>query len=148
MIIRLALIVCFTFIAIYNLNYYVNLKIRASLELSHLIAFIIMLVLIGISFIYILERNLANYGLALVFVIYYLSSILARGLVNKGVVEKSFILSIAKLNKWADVQEMKFEYNKDDKIDVIFVTKRKAIRQSYDDKYEVNFIKIKKKLKI
>ena len=148
MIIRLALIVCFTFIAIYNLNYYVNLKIRASLESSHLIAFVIMLVLIGISFIYILERNLANYGLAIVFVIYYLSSILARGLVNKGVVEKSFILSIARLNKWADVQEMKFEYNKDDKIDVIFVTKRKAIRQSYDDKYEANFIKIKKKLKI
>lgn len=148
MIIRLALIICFTLIAIYNLNYYVNLKIKASVELSHFVAFVIMLILIGLAFLLILERNLANYGLALVFVIYYLTSMLTRGLVNKGVVEKSFIFAIARLNKWTDIQEMKFEYNKDGKIDLIFVTKCRVIRQRYDDRYEGNFIKIKKKLKI
>lgn len=148
MIIRLVLITILAFIGMYNLIKYIDIKIKAQIETAHIVAFVIVLAILFASFIFIFHVNIANYLLALVFVLYYVSSIMARGINKYGIYDKSFIIGLARLSKWNEVDEMKFEYNADNYIDVVFVTKKRVIRQRFDESYESSFLKIKKDLKI
>ncbi|MGY3776598.1 hypothetical protein [Helcococcus sueciensis] len=146
--IQIMIMIIFASITIYNLSKYSDILIRAKFTIADIISLIIVLILIFVAFKSIIEKNAINYSLAIVFFLYTISGIIVRGYNKGGVYDFGRLTHIAKFTKWNQVDSIKFEYFAKDAIDVIFVTKTKAIRHRYDEKYEDSIVKIKKELNI
>lgn len=146
--IQIALMIIFGSISIYNLSKYTDIIVRAKITIADIISLVLVLGLIYIAFNFILEHNFLNYTLAVVFFLYTVSGIIVRGYNKRGVYDFGNITHIAKFTKWNQVDSIKFEYFAKDAIDVIFVTKIRAIRHRYDEIYENSIVKIKKELNI
>ncbi len=145
---QIVLMIILGAITIYNLLKYTDIIVRAKISVSDIISLIIILVLIYITFNSILEHNILNYSLAVIFFLYTFSGILVRGYNKHGIYDFGKISHIAKFTKWNQVDSIKFEYFAKDAIDVIFVTKIRAIRHRYDEKHENSIVKIKKELNV
>lgn len=145
---QIVLMIIFAAITIYNLSKYTDIIVRAKITIADIISLIIVLILVYIVFNNILEQNILNYALGVVFFLYTVSGIIVRGYNKLGIYDFGKITHIAKFTKWNQVNSIEFEYFAKDAIDVIFVTKLKAIRHRYDEKNENSIAKIKKELKV
>lgn len=145
---QIVLMIIFGAITIYNLSKYTDIIVRAKITIADIISLIIVLVLLYIAFNSILEHNILNYALVIIFFLYTVSGIIVRGYNKRGIYDFGKITHIAKFTKWNQVDSIKFEYFAKDAIDVIFVTKIRAIRHRYDEKYENSIVKIKKELNV
>lgn len=146
--IQIILMIIFGAITIYNLVRFSEIIVRAKITLADIISIIVIIFLIYILFRNFLALNIYNYLLATVFLLYAVSGILVKGYNKRGVFDFWKLTHLARFTKWNKIDDIKFEYLKDNSIDVIFVTKTRVIRHRYDEKLEKEFIKLKKHLKI
>lgn len=145
---QLILITIFALAQLYNMRKYSDILVKAKIKKTEIISLMIILIIIALLLSRFLYLNTINVILAIVFFFYSVSGIMSNGYNKKGVYAHGHITFLSKMTKWKDITEINLEYNEDKFVDVVFVTKTRAIRHRYDENSEAAFIKIKKDLKI
>lgn len=145
---QFVLIGIFALATVYNLFRYINILVMAKIKNTEIISLAAIIAIIILLFYKYLDPNIYNYLLATIFILYSISGIIANGYNKKGVFAHGHITFLSKMTKWKDITEINLEYNADNFVDVIFVTKTRVIRHRYDESSEAAFLKIKKDLKI
>lgn len=144
----LILIGIFSVATFYNLLKYIEIKSKANLIIADYISFAIVIILIAFLFIKVLNNNIYNYILAIVFLLYTISGVISKGYDKSGVYNNGHITFLVKYTKWRELKEIKLEYNKDGFVDVFFATDTRAFRHRYKEEQEKVFLRLKRDLKI
>ena len=132
----------------YNLIKRTEVEYRVIFRKSYIVSAIITFTLLMILCSVILEYNIQNYLLAIVFMIYTISGYIVRGFNKRGLYHINEITNTAKFTKWQDIKAINIAYNEEDFIDVTFLTGIKSINHRYKEEVEKVLIKVKSDLNI